>query len=65
MRPAGQDYLDAAAADATDRQLGDGFAWHLRQANVPISPLGAITVARFLLPTEVPVKPEPMFAFTP
>lgn len=52
-RPAGQPALDAAAADATERPLGDAWAWDLRNATVPISPLVAVTVARALLPTEV------------
>lgn len=51
-RPPGQAPLDAAAADATERPLGDAWAWDLRSATVPISPLVAVTIARALLPTE-------------
>lgn len=53
-RPGGQGPLDDAAADATERPLGDGWAWDARNATVPISPLEAVTVARALLPTEAP-----------
>jgi hypothetical protein len=42
--------------------LGDAWAWDVRNATVPISPLEAVTVARFLLPTEVPVA-APVFAY--
>lgn len=53
-RPSGQGPLDEAAADATERPLGDAWAWDVRRATVPISPLEAVTVARALLPTEAP-----------
>lgn len=53
-RPAGQGPLDLAAADATERVLGDAWAWDRRSATVPISPLVAVTIARALLPTESP-----------
>jgi hypothetical protein len=45
--------LDVAAGDAAERVLGDGFAWDARQATVPLSPLGAVTAARALLPDAV------------
>lgn len=51
-RPAGQGPLDLAAADATERVLGDAWAWDRRSATVPISPLVAVTIARAVLPTE-------------
>lgn len=51
-RPAqGQGPLDLAAGDATERPLGDAWAWDRRRATVPISPLVAVTIARALLPT--------------
>jgi hypothetical protein len=57
--------LDLAVGDATERLLGDAWAWDRRQATVPIAPLEAVTVARALLPTEVPAAPSaPMFATT-
>jgi hypothetical protein len=51
-RPDGQGPLDVAVADAAERPLGDAWAWDMRNATVPISPLEAVTVARYLLPTE-------------
>jgi hypothetical protein len=42
--------LDRAAGDATERFVGEAWAWDRRQATVPISPLIAATVARGLLP---------------
>lgn len=50
--------LDVAAADATERVLGDAWAWDVRNSTVPICPLEAVTVARALLPVEAP--PEPL-----
>ena len=54
-RLAGQGPPDDAAADATDRPLGDAWAWDRRNETVPISPLVAVTIARALLPA----GPEP------
>jgi hypothetical protein len=48
-RPPNQGPLDNAAADATDRRLGESWAWNRRSATVPISPLVAVTLARSLL----------------
>lgn len=53
-RPEGQQSLDLAGEDATERPLGEGWAFHRRQATVPISPLVCLTVGRHLLPTEDP-----------
>jgi len=61
-RPAGQGPLDVAAADAAERVMGDAWAWDSRNATVPISPLVAVTIARSLLPIEVPVS-APVFAY--
>lgn len=52
-RPAEQQSLDLAGEDAAERLLGERWVWDRRQATVPISPLVAVTVARFLLPVEV------------
>jgi hypothetical protein len=52
-RPAGQGPLDLAGEDATERPLGDAWAWDVRNATVPISPLEAATIARALLPAEL------------
>lgn len=49
--------LDVAAKDAAARQVGDAWQWDIRNVTVPISPLVAATVARALLPVEVPKKP--------
>ena len=54
VRPDGQGPLDVAVAEASERPLGDAWAWDIRNATVPISPLEAVTVARALLPTERP-----------
>lgn len=59
---AGQTDLDAAVADATERPLGDAWAWDRRLATVPISPLVAVSIAPALLPTEA-TKPAPVFAY--
>ena len=59
-RPDGQQALDAAMADAIERQLGDGWAWNARGSAVPISPVEAVTVARALLPTSTS---KPIFAY--
>jgi len=62
-RLAGQGPMDAAGTDATERALGDGWAWSSRSVSVSISPLVAATVARALLPTEAPAAPLPVFAY--
>lgn len=55
--------LDLAAADAAERVLGDAWAWDLRSATVPISPLVAVTIARALLPVEKPAESVPLVAW--
>lgn len=58
----GQLPLDVAGEDATDRPLGEAWAWNRRSATVPISPLVVVTIARALLPTEIPEQAtEPGF----
>ena len=52
-RPDGQGPLDVAAADATERPVGEGWAWDAKQATVALSPLEAVTAARAVLPVEV------------
>lgn len=53
-RPPNQGPLDLAVSDATERRLGEAWAWDRRSATVPISPLVAVTLARSQLsaPTE-------------
>lgn len=50
----GQGPLDLAAEDASERRLGDAWAWDRRRATLPISPLVSATIARALLPTTAP-----------
>lgn len=45
-RHLGQDMLDAAAAGARTRPLGDAWAWTRKTSSVDISPLVAVTLAR-------------------
>jgi hypothetical protein len=61
-RPDGQGPLDVAVADAAEHRTGEGWRWDTRNATVPICPLEAVTVARALLPTEVP-SVAPVFAY--
>jgi hypothetical protein len=61
-RPDGQGPLDVAVADAAEHRAGEGWRWDTRNATVPLSPLEAVTVARSLLPTEVP-SVAPVFAY--
>ena len=56
-RPLGQGPLDLAAADVTERVLGESWAWDRRRSTVPISPLVAATVAR----SQLVAKPAPSF----
>lgn len=59
LRLAGQGPVDAAAADASERPLGDAWSWDVRNTNVPISPLVALTIARYLRVTSTPaVEPN-------
>lgn len=62
-RPPDQGPLDVAAANAAERPLGDAWAWDVRQATAPISPLVAVTIARALLPSERPAAVAPVFAY--
>lgn len=63
----GQEPFDAAALDATERVVGQDWAWEQRQDAIPICPMPAATVARHLLITveaATATEVEPMFAFT-
>ena len=62
-RAGGQGPLSMAVVNASTRPLGDGFAWDVRGAVTPISPLVSATIAKALLPTAVvaPVA-KPVFA---
>jgi hypothetical protein len=61
-RPKGQQPLDLAGEDATERPLAEAWVWDRRQATVPISPLVAVTIARALLPVEVEAE-QSFFAY--
>lgn len=58
----GQAPLDLAVENASERRLGDGFAWDARATSVPLSPLDVVTAARALLPTEPQPKPYDVLA---
>jgi len=47
--------LTAAVNGARTRPLGDAWAWHRRSAQVDISPLVAVTLARYALLTRLPL----------
>ena len=51
-----QPVLDAAVAGATRRPLGDAWAWNRRTSSVDISPLVAVTLARWGALQLVPVE---------
>lgn len=53
VRHLGQPELNAALAGATKRSLGDAWAWARQHSSVDISPLVAVTLARWAL-----VQPE-------
>lgn len=47
LRHTGQPALEVAVAGATRRPYGDAWAWNRRSASVDISPLVAVTIARW------------------
>lgn len=51
VRHVGQPELDAAAAGAKTRQTGDSLAWARKDADVDISPIVAVSEARWLYET--------------
>lgn len=53
-------HLDLAAANASERKVGDGWLWDRRDPSVPLSPLVAATIARGLA---VELIPEPVSEF--
>lgn len=50
--------LTAAVNGARTRPLGDAWAWHRRSAQVDITPLVAVTLARYALLTRAPLLVE-------
>lgn len=60
VRHRGQAVLDAALKGAAKRTLGEAWAWSRRNSTTDISPLVAVTLARFgLVSTERPAAPAP------
>lgn len=51
--------LSSALAGATRRPIGDAFAWNRRGVSVDISPLVAVTLARWGLEARPPEPPPP------
>lgn len=60
VRHLGQPELDAALAGATKRSLGDAWAWARQHSSVDISPLVAVTLARWALVRPTGVVPDPV-----
>jgi hypothetical protein len=65
VRHIGQSELDSALACAAKRPLGEAWAWS-RAGVSPISPLEAVTIARWAVRRTPPPRssPGPLFAFT-
>ena len=59
----GQPILDAAVAGATRRDYGDAWAWNRRTSSVDISPLVAVTLARWGALTMEGPSALPMVAY--
>lgn len=66
LRHVGQRPLDVAVAGAKTRQTGDTIAWSRRDVDVDVSPLVAVTVARWAYESRAHVKkPAPATAVAP
>lgn len=63
IRHRGQDRLDAAAAAAARRTVGDGWVWSRRATSVDVSPLLAGSLALFAYRHRQPARRKPV-AFT-
>lgn len=59
LRHLDQAELTAAVNGARTRPLGDAWAWHRRSAQVDISPLVTVTLARWALLTRLPLLAGP------
>lgn len=55
--------LNAAVRGARRRSLGDAWAWDRKRSDVDISPLVAVTLARFAFLATQPDAPPPVFAY--
>lgn len=55
--------LNAAVTGAKRRALGDLWAWDRKKSDVDISPLVAVTLARWMVAGTVADAPKPVFAY--
>jgi phage terminase large subunit-like protein len=55
--------LNAAVLGAKRRQLGDAWAWDRKRSDVDISPLVAVTLAKFAFASTVVAEPQPFFVY--
>ena len=63
----GQAWLSSAVGGVSNRTMGDGFVWDLRNSTGDVTPLVAVTVAlRALrqLPELAPAAAKPFFMFS-
>ena len=63
LRHLGDHVLDAAVHGAKRRQLGDAWAWDRKRSDVDISPLVAVTLARWAHTAALVPARKPVFAF--
>ena len=61
--PTGQDHLDLAVVNATERRHGNAWLWDRRDTAIPISPLVAATIARGLAVELLAARPARVFAY--
>lgn len=57
------DVLNAAVHGARRRSLGDAWAWDRKRSDVDISPLVAVTLARFAFVSTVVAEPQEFFVY--
>lgn len=63
FRHLGDSVLDSAVAAARRRQIGDLWAWDRKRSDADISPLVAVTLARWALVSTIAEVPKPVFAY--
>lgn len=64
FRHSGQAVLDIARKQATRKPYGDAWAWERRKPDQSVSPIAAVTIARWAALQGPGGSPAPMFAFT-
>lgn len=65
FRHAGQQVLDIALRESVRRTYGDGWVWDRRKPSTSVSPMGAVTIARWAaLQSDAPPFTGPMVATT-